>query len=98
MREMFVIKLRKIQDEKDRLAVMDTISEHVEKSVEDAEMNKTQGEISQTISNTNRKETTTEPGTAAGPGTGRGSKQADGKAPVLDNSTQQEMMGKSGLS
>ena len=58
MREMFVIKLRKIQDEKDRLAVMDTISEHVEKSVEDAEMNKTQGEISQTISNTNRKEET----------------------------------------
>jgi len=69
MREMFVIKLRKIQEEKDRQAAMDNVSDHNEKSVEDGEMNKTQGEMSQSISN--RKEMTTEPGTAAGPGTGR---------------------------
>ena len=46
MREMFVIKLRKIQEEKDRQAAMDAVSDHVEKSVEEADMNKTQGEMS----------------------------------------------------
>ena len=57
-------------------------------------MNKTQGEMSQTIS---QKQEKTEPGTAAGPGTGRGSKQANDSKAASEKSTE-ELAGKSGLS
>lgn len=49
IREMFVIKLRKIKEEKDRLAAMDIVSDNIEKSVEEGDV-KTQGELSKSIS------------------------------------------------
>lgn len=49
IREMFVIKLRKIKEEKDRIAAMDVVSDNLEKSVEEGDV-KTQGELSKSIS------------------------------------------------
>ena len=73
---MFVMKLRKIKEEKDRIAAMEVVSDNIEKSVEEGDMVKTQGELSKSISD--KKELNDKD-------TGRKSKNApDGPSPTAD--------------
>jgi len=78
MREMFVIKIRKLQDEKERQAIMEATSDKIE-SLEDGDVAKTQGEPSkQSIDKKEGEES------KAGPATGRRSK--DTTTPLGDQS------------
>lgn len=89
MREMFVIKLRKIKEEKDRIAAMEIVSDNIEKSVEEGDV-KTQGELSKSVSD--KKD-------LGEKDTGRKSKNApDGPSPTADASNLEVPADKSGLS
>ena len=70
---MFVIKLNKIKEEKDRLAAMEVVSDHIDKSVEEADMIKTSDGLSKSVSD--KKE-------LDGGNTGRKSKQPDVPTPT----------------